>query len=418
MSPRWLRTPVLLLTLWAPTVDKEGLIADDTTPAAPAVQALDSVASRMTAFLSAVPTFHVDATMRWTLDGNTTHAGTSGYGLSVQHPNAFRLEVGSHADASGSLVCVSDGTSLTRLYRHGEMAIYSRRPGGLAQLLDDAMTDGSVKGTGLAVILRPDAHQFIMASASDIQDHGSEEIQGRPAHHFSMAWLGGARVELWVAADREPVLLKWVRKQPIHIGDQPHEMRIESEFRWSIAVEVKPNQLVVELPAGAIEVDDLQTFLLKGGTDKLVGSPAPLVSLPLLDGSTGELGKHRGAQAVVLFFFASWAAPSTRDMPAVLAFVEEFENRGVAFYAVASGETPEAVRAFVAAQRYAHPVVLDSDQKLTAAYRVTSLPVTVLIGKDGTVQAAHVGISPDERALIRQDLELLVQGQQLADTPR
>ena len=100
-------------------------------------------------------------------------------------------------------------------------------------------------------------------------------------------------------------------------------------------------------------------------------------------------------------------------MPAILSFVEEYENRGVVFYAMDVGEDAEAVRAFVEKQKYTHPVVLDPKQQATAAYRITSLPVTVLIGKDGSVQAAHVGTSAEERALIRADIEKLVAGKPL-----
>ena len=76
-------------------------------------------------------------------------------------------------------------------------------------------------------------------------------------------------------------------------------------------------------------------------------------------------------------------------------------------------EADGSVRAFVEKQEYTHPVVLDPKQEATAAYRITSLPVTVLIGKDGTLQAVHVGTSPEERALIRADMEKLVAGNRL-----
>jgi hypothetical protein len=60
-------------------------------------------------------------------------------------------------------------------------------------------------------------------------------------------------------------------------------------------------------------------------------------------------------------------------------------------------------------------VVTDPDQTTATAYRVTSLPVTVLIGKDGTLQSVHVGFSTDDRASIRQDMEQLVAGKPLVE---
>jgi len=177
-------------------------------------------------------------------------------------------------------------------------------------------------------------------------------------------------------------------------------------------------ETAIDMPPDAIEVKDLQTYLLQGGTDKLLGKPAPSVALKLLDGSEWNLEKHRGEGLVVLFFFATWATPSTQDMPAVLESIRKYESRGVVFYAVAAGEPPKIVRDFVASQKYTHPVVLDPELKAAAAYRVTALPVTVLVGKNGTLQAAHVGISPEDRALIRQDLEQLLEGKPLVEAKR
>lgn len=47
---------------------------------------------------------------------------------------------------------------------------------------------------------------------------------------------------------------------------------------------------------------------------------------------------------------------------------------------------------------------------------MTSLPVTVLIAKDGTLQAAHVGTTPEVRTLIRRDLQQLVEGKPVVET--
>jgi len=204
----------------------------------------------------------------------------------------------------------------------------------------------------------------------------------------------------------------------VDLGGQPHEMQMDSQLVWDLEAKVSGDQTALQPPADAIEVRDLQTYLLKGGTDALLGQAAPLVPAKLLDGTDWDLAKHRGRQVVVLFFHATWAVPSTQDMPAVLAFIDQYAQRGVAFYAVNVGESRETVRAFMESLKYTHPVVLDLEQKAAEAYRVTSLPVTVLIGKDGTLQAVHVGTAPEARALIRQDLQPLLEGKQLVETKK
>ncbi len=110
----------------------------------------------------------------------------------------------------------------------------------------------------------------------------------------------------------------------------------------------------------------------------------------------------------MVYFFASWAAPSHSEMPVILEFIEKFGPKGVAFYAVNVGEEPSIVKAFVKSQGYSQPVVIDSERQAASAFGVTSLPAMVLIGKDGTIKSAHVGNTPEVRALVRQELEQLL----------
>lgn len=391
---------------------------DQAIPVSAAVHKLDGVTSRVAAYLKAVPSFQVEATTQWTLDGARTGTGGARYQLSVQHPAAFRLEIPPRSDDGPRFICASDGRTLTRFYQSGPLAIFSRQDGGIAQLQDDAFTNSSLKGSGLDVIIRPDVHHYLMSSVTDVKDCGEQEWQGRRSHRFSANWFGGARVDLWIAADHEPVLLRWKRTQSLNIAGETHEVQIDSQLKWSVDAESTVAQAAVQMPEDVAEVKDLQTFLLRGGTQDLLGQAAPAVPLKLLDGSAWDLAGHRGKCPVVLIFFATWAAPSTHDMPTVLKFVNDFAERGVAFYSIAVGETPATVRSFVKAEGYAHPVVVDVEQQAARKYGITSLPVTVLIGKDGTLQAAHVGSAPEQRALIRQDLERLLEGKQLVNAKK
>ncbi len=411
-----LQVPLLLLTSLA------AARAQDAAPANglktdPAVQKLDAVMSRMEAFLKGLPTFQVETSTQWRLEGEQPRAGGSAYRLIVQHPQACRLEVRSTGGGKASLVCVTDGKVLTRLYTDGRLAVFSRQDGGLEQLTADAMTESSLKGSGLDLIARSDIYSAVMAAVSEVKYAGEEDVKGRRAHHFSAAWDGGSVVDFWIAADREPVLLRAKRALQISNDGKPsRKLEVENDLAWKLDADVPKEQWALEIPAGASEAADVQTYLLKGGTDQLVGQPAPNIALKTLGGADWDLAKHRGQHVVVVFFWTTWATPSTQDKPALAAFLKQYENRGVVFYAVDVGETPEKVRAFVEREKYTHPVVLDPQQEGAAAYRVTSVPAAVLIGRDGTLQAVHVGNSPEARELIRQDLEQLVDGKPLART--
>lgn len=382
-------------------------------PVDQAIQKLDQATTRMTEYLHRDQNLRISTTTKWTLGGDQPRSGVTRCRFAAQQGGRYSLEVNSGDAHAASLTCGGDGKTITRRYTDGPNVIFSRSPGERAMLLDDSLTDASLKGTGLNVLLRPDAHTYLMATVSDVKHLGSEEVQGRMADHFSANWFGGAKIEMWIASGDEPFLLRWVRRQMIDLGQGAQQLEMDSQLVWEPRVTFSDDPSQISLPESAVEVADLQSHLLKGGTGALLGSVAPNPGLKLLDGADWELAKHRNESVVVLIFFASWASPSTIDVPEVTELIGDFKGLPATFYLVRVGDSDANVKAFVEKSKYAFPVVLDPDRKASAAYRVTSLPVAVLIGKDGTLQATHVGLDPASRDRIRAELKMLIDGKSL-----
>ncbi len=101
-------------------------------------------------------------------------------------------------------------------------------------------------------------------------------------------------------------------------------------------------------------------------------------------------------------------------MPQLLEFMEQQQDKAVAFFAINVGETTDQVRPFIESQGYTSPVVLDLQQVASRAFRVTSLPACVPIDSDGTIQAVHVGACADARQGISHDLIQLLTGEIVA----
>jgi peroxiredoxin len=55
-------------------------------------------------------------------------------------------------------------------------------------------------------------------------------------------------------------------------------------------------------------------------------------------------------------------------------------------------------------------VVLDADGKIGEAYEAFSIPRTVIVDKDGIVQAIHRGFSPNLKEDIKKDLDAILKG--------
>ena len=74
--------------------------------------------------------------------------------------------------------------------------------------------------------------------------------------------------------------------------------------------------------------------------------PAPDFTLESLDGGEISLSDFRG-KTVIIDFWATWCPPCVRTLPTMSDVAAEYKDRGVEFFAVDIGETPDEVRAFL-----------------------------------------------------------------------
>jgi cytochrome c biogenesis protein CcmG/thiol:disulfide interchange protein DsbE len=125
----------------------------------------------------------------------------------------------------------------------------------------------------------------------------------------------------------------------------------------------------------------------------LLGTEAPAVSLPRLDGE-GEvqLAEFEG-EVVVVNFFASWCLPCREEQPHLVAAANAFAGRGVRFVSVAFRNQPNDIATFL--DEYGsspHAFYLaDPDSRAALAFGVFGIPETFVIAADGTVAAKIIG---------------------------
>lgn len=118
---------------------------------------------------------------------------------------------------------------------------------------------------------------------------------------------------------------------------------------------------------------------------------APGFELRDLDGGIVALEDLRGS-TVVLNFWASWCMPCRAEIPAFSRFARSHPE--VHVLGIAADGSPAELREAAEALGIDYTVLV-ADAETKAAYGVTTLPTTVVVGPDGDVRYAHSGIMLD-----------------------
>ncbi len=151
----------------------------------------------------------------------------------------------------------------------------------------------------------------------------------------------------------------------------------------------------------------------------LLGKAAPVFSLDLMDGGKLDLAALKG-KIVVLDFWATWCPPCRSALPVYVKVTDKLKDKGVVFHGINLRETPDLVKAFQKKADLKFSVAIASKSDITNQYGVEGIPQLVIIGKDGVVEAVHVGLAPDAEAVLTKELETLISGKSLVkkDEPK
>ncbi len=136
-----------------------------------------------------------------------------------------------------------------------------------------------------------------------------------------------------------------------------------------------------------------------------VGRMAPKFSLSDLSGRRVSLDQFRG-KIVMLDFWATWCGPCRLTMP-VLENLQKEYPKDLTLLAINVAEDPDLVRSYVKKQNIASTVLLDEDGKVGEAYQSDSIPMQVLIDKQGIVRRVSVGYSSRLANQLRSAIEQL-----------
>lgn len=158
----------------------------------------------------------------------------------------------------------------------------------------------------------------------------------------------------------------------------------------------------------------------QAGLPEDTGPQVPAMDFTLTDqyDQTHTLSEYRG-KVVFLNFWATWCPPCREEMPDIEALYLEYgsNQEDVVFLGVAGPRTEEnpntretekdGILQFLDDNGYTFPVVFDETGDVYSTYRITSLPTTFIIGRDGNI----LGYAP---GMLTRDIMISVVEQALA----
>ena len=165
---------------------------------------------------------------------------------------------------------------------------------------------------------------------------------------------------------------------------------------------MKMNRLVLRPPFRLVVrgIGFAVLMILSAGTS-VVGQQtvAPQFALKDLNGRTVRLRAYRG-KVVLINFWATWCPPCRAEMPDLVRLQREHARDGLQIIGITyPPETKTQVRRFARSLKVNYPIILGTRQIKARFSSEETLPLTVVIGRDGKVNDIISGI------LLRQEFD-------------
>ena len=119
---------------------------------------------------------------------------------------------------------------------------------------------------------------------------------------------------------------------------------------------------------------------------------APQFELSDINGRTVRLSDYQG-KVVLINFWATWCPPCRAEMPDLVKLQREHRNNGLQVIGITyPPEQKDRVRRFARSLKVNYPIILGTRQLKARFSSDETLPLTIVIDRDGKVSNIIVGI--------------------------
>jgi thiol-disulfide isomerase/thioredoxin len=139
-----------------------------------------------------------------------------------------------------------------------------------------------------------------------------------------------------------------------------------------------------------------------------VGDKAKSITLFRLNDHTYFRTKDLlGKKHIVISFFATWCGPCTKELPYLIQLSEELSEDDFEFVLIDLKEKQDKVQSYVDKMKIPFQIILDKYGRTFESYGGESLPLVVVIDKDGMISYYHTGYVDGDEIILKKHLESL-----------
>ena len=318
----------------------------------------------------------------------------------------LRLEARQQLDQPVQYLVVADGQNLTRV--HTPSGKFSREVTNepQAELAGCEITQSILDICGARLLLSTQVKDAVFQQLTQVADLGDDAN----LRHFQLGLSDGRVADVWFTDTTPHLPVKLITREVNSVSQElKQELQITANFDWELNAQVADADFQFAPPAEYQLVSNLADTLAGQGSEELVGKPLPKFTLTNLEGQPVAIENEN--RPVLLYFWATWASPTTEDLPGVVEFAKQLESQGVRVVAVNVAEDKDKVAAFLAANKVVLDVAIDKSGEVVHDLRITELPAVVIVDKQHQVRGIYEEVTKDIRPKLAEELKKILSEQ-------
>ena len=134
---------------------------------------------------------------------------------------------------------------------------------------------------------------------------------------------------------------------------------------------------------------------------------APDFTLKSNSGKNIRLSELKG-QVVLINFWASWCGPCRQEMPELEVLYQKYHKLGFTILGINVEKDATKANQIIAKGGISFPILYDSENIASLLYKVSAMPSTVIVARDGTQRAIHLGYKPGYEDIYAAEIKKLI----------